>query len=174
MVKNLPASAGDVGDMSWSLGREDPLEEGMATHSRILDWRGPWTEEPGVVQSMGSQIVGRDWSDSACTYLYILFGQAFCFKCAFFSCWDSGWLFRELKGEVTTKGWRSWNHFSWNSLSVGKFKFIMLFFASDPVTVAWPCSKHLTCIGSCNLLENLVRQVLLSLFHRWEAESWKD
>ena len=40
-----------------SLGREDPLEEGMATHSNILAWRIPRTEEPGRVQSMGSQRV---------------------------------------------------------------------------------------------------------------------
>ena len=40
-----------------SLGREDPLEEGMATHSSILVWRIPWTEEPGGLQSMGSQRV---------------------------------------------------------------------------------------------------------------------
>ena len=38
-----------------SLGQEDPLEEGMATHSSILAWRIPWTEEPGELQSMGSQ-----------------------------------------------------------------------------------------------------------------------
>jgi len=37
------------------LGQEDPLEEGMATHSNILAWRIPWTEEPGGLQSMGSQ-----------------------------------------------------------------------------------------------------------------------
>ena len=43
-----------------SLGREDPLEEGMATHSSILAWRTPWTEEPGGLQSMGSQRVGHD------------------------------------------------------------------------------------------------------------------
>ena len=42
-----------------SLGREDPLEEGMATHSSILAWRIPWTEEPGGLQSMGSQRVRR-------------------------------------------------------------------------------------------------------------------
>ena len=41
-----------------SLGWEDPLEEGMATHSSILTWRIPWTEEPGGLQSMGSQRVG--------------------------------------------------------------------------------------------------------------------
>ena len=40
-----------------SLGQEDPLEEGMATHSSILAWRIPWTEEPGRLQSMGSQKV---------------------------------------------------------------------------------------------------------------------
>ena len=43
-----------------SLGREDPLEEGMATHSSILAWRVPWTEEPGGLQSMGSRRVRRD------------------------------------------------------------------------------------------------------------------
>ena len=44
-----------------SLGREDPLEKGMATHSSILAWRIPWTEEPGGLQSMGSQRVREDW-----------------------------------------------------------------------------------------------------------------
>ena len=59
MVKNLPASAGDIKDQVQSLGWEDPLEEGMATHSSILAWRIPWTEEPGGLQSMGSQRVGH-------------------------------------------------------------------------------------------------------------------
>ena len=43
-----------------SLGLEDPLEEGMATHSSILAWRIPWTEEPDGLQSMGSQRVRHD------------------------------------------------------------------------------------------------------------------
>ena len=42
------------------LGGEDPLEEGMATHSSILAWRIPWTEEPGGLPSMGSHRVGHD------------------------------------------------------------------------------------------------------------------
>ena len=42
------------------LGQEDPLEKGMATHSSILAWRIPWTEEPGGLQSMGLQRVGYD------------------------------------------------------------------------------------------------------------------
>ena len=56
MVKNPPAM-----QETWvqSLDREDPLEEGMATHSRILAWRIPWTEKPGGLQSMGSQRVGH-------------------------------------------------------------------------------------------------------------------
>ena len=43
-----------------SLGQEDPLEKEMAIHSSILDWRTPWTEEPGPLQSMGSRRVGHD------------------------------------------------------------------------------------------------------------------
>ena len=54
----------------WSLGQEDPLEEEMATHSSTLAWRIPWREEPGRLQSMGSQRVGRDWATSLYTILY--------------------------------------------------------------------------------------------------------
>ena len=53
MVRNPPASAGEMQVQSW--GQEDPLEEEMATHSSILAWETPWTEEPGGLQSMGSQ-----------------------------------------------------------------------------------------------------------------------
>ena len=56
-LKRLPAM-----QETWarSLGREDPLEKEMATDSSILAWRIPWTEEPGGLQSMGSQRVGHD------------------------------------------------------------------------------------------------------------------
>ena len=47
VVKNPPASAGAAGDMVWSLGQEDPLEQEMITHSSILAWIIPWTEESG-------------------------------------------------------------------------------------------------------------------------------
>ena len=43
-----------------SLGQEDPLEKGIATHSGIIAWRIPWTEEPGRLQAMGSQRVGHN------------------------------------------------------------------------------------------------------------------
>ena len=59
MVNNLPPMQES---WVWSLGQEDPLEKGMATHSSILAWRIPWTEEPGRLQSMGSQRVGHDWT----------------------------------------------------------------------------------------------------------------
>ena len=48
----------------WSLGLEDPLEKEMALHSSTLAWRIPWREEPGGLQSMGSQRVGHDWAMS--------------------------------------------------------------------------------------------------------------
>ena len=56
-VKNLPEM-----QETWvpSLDREDPLEKGMATHSSILAWKSPWTEETGGLQSMGLQKVGHD------------------------------------------------------------------------------------------------------------------
>ena len=54
MVKNLPAMQET---QIQALGQEDPLEKEMATHSRIPAWRIPWTEEPGGLQSMGSQRV---------------------------------------------------------------------------------------------------------------------
>ena len=67
MVENLPAM-----QETWvqSLGWEDPLEKDMATHSSILAWRIPWTEKPGVLQSMGSQRVGHDWVTHIFTFLF--------------------------------------------------------------------------------------------------------
>ena len=58
-VKNLPTM-----QETWvqSLAWEDSLEKGMATHSGIVAWRIPWTEEPGGVQSMGSQRVRHNWA----------------------------------------------------------------------------------------------------------------
>ena len=62
VVKNLPTVPKMQETQVQSLSWEDPLEEGMATHSSILAWRIPWTEEPGGLQSMGSQRVRHDWS----------------------------------------------------------------------------------------------------------------
>ena len=61
MVKRLPTM---WETWVWSLGWEDPLEKEMATHSSTFAWKIPWTEEPGRLQSMGSQRVGHDWATS--------------------------------------------------------------------------------------------------------------
>ena len=63
LVKNPAANPGDRTVLS--LDQEDPLEEGMATHISILAWRIQWTEEPGGLQSVGSQRVKHNWSDLA-------------------------------------------------------------------------------------------------------------
>ena len=69
MLKRLPTMR-----ETWvqSLGREDLLEKEMATHSSILAWKIPWTEEPGRLQSMGSQRVGHDWTTSLLREVRIL------------------------------------------------------------------------------------------------------
>ena len=55
MVKNLPANTGDIRDVGFTLGQNDPLKKEMAAHSSILARRFPWTEEPGGLQSIGLQ-----------------------------------------------------------------------------------------------------------------------
>ena len=68
VVKNLPANQET---RAWSLGQKDPLEKEMATHCSILAWQFPWTEEPGRLQSMGSQRIRHDWATKQ-QYTYTL------------------------------------------------------------------------------------------------------
>ena len=68
IVKRLPAMRET---QVQSLGWEDPLEKEMATHSSTLAWKIPRTEEPGRLQSMGSQRVGHDWVTSLSLSLYV-------------------------------------------------------------------------------------------------------
>ena len=72
VVKNLSANAEDTGDQVRSLGREDPLEKEMATHSSILAWEIPWAEEPGGLQTIGLQRFRNDW---AAEYTHTLIHQ---------------------------------------------------------------------------------------------------
>ena len=78
----------------WSLGWEDPLEKKMATHSRSLAWRIPWTEEPGRWQSLGSQRVGHDWAHRAymLTGMYGIYkgpsSQGYGFSCGHIWMWE--------------------------------------------------------------------------------------
>ena len=81
MVKN-PRAMQEIGVQS--LGRDDPLEKGLATLSSILAWRIPWTEEPGGLQSMGSQswtrlkrlsiplCLGDAWTSVVCVYIDVI------------------------------------------------------------------------------------------------------
>ena len=62
------ASVYNVGDPVWSLGWEVSLEKEMAIHSRTIAWKIPWIEEPGRLQSIGSQRVGHDWANSLITF----------------------------------------------------------------------------------------------------------
>ena len=64
-VKNLPVMQKN---QVQSLGQEDPLEKGMVTHSSLLAWRIPWTEEPGGLQSMGLQRIQTQLSMHACIH----------------------------------------------------------------------------------------------------------
>ena len=67
-VKNLPAIQEPQERHVWSLGWEDPLEEGIETYCSIPAWRIPWTEEPGGLASVGSQRVGHNWNNLPCTH----------------------------------------------------------------------------------------------------------
>ena len=60
LVKNLPAMQETQETWVWFLGQEDPLKEGMATHSSILGWRIPWTKKPDGLHSRGLQRVGHN------------------------------------------------------------------------------------------------------------------
>ena len=67
MIKKLPSM---LETWVWSLGQEDPLQKGMVSHSSILAWGIPWTEEPGGLQSMESQRVGHDWVTNIFTFSF--------------------------------------------------------------------------------------------------------
>ena len=69
VVKNLPANAGNTRDVGSIPESGRSLEEEMATHSSILFWRIPWTEDPGGLQPMGWQKVRHDGSNLACTHI---------------------------------------------------------------------------------------------------------
>ena len=107
VVKNPPA----MQEMqAQSLGGEDPLEEETATHSSILAWRIPWTEEPGGLQSMGSQRVKQDRSDGV--QEHTLRGRA---GRQVRSCCP-GFFGKPVMGTIQRKGWNS--HWGRRSLGV--------------------------------------------------------
>ena len=78
-IKNPPAVQETQESQVWSLAREDPLLEEMSTHSSVITWRIPWTEEPGRLQSIGSQRVGHYWSNLEHIHKWNL-GEGFMFR----------------------------------------------------------------------------------------------
>ena len=79
-VKNLPAML-DLKELwDWSLGQEDPLEEGMAIHFSILVWEIPWKGKPVGLQSMGSQRDGHNWSYLAWTHGMWKNAESYCWS----------------------------------------------------------------------------------------------
>ena len=109
-----------------SLGQEDPLEKEMATNSSTLAWRIPWTEEPGGLQSVGSQRVGHDWATS------LHFTSAFFIVQLSQLCITTG----------KTIAWARWNF-------VGKVTSLFFNMLSRLVIAFLPRSKHLL-IHGCN------------------------
>ena len=93
MIKNLPAIRET---RVLSLGQEDPLGKGMATHSSILAWRIPWTEEPGGLKSMGYRRAGHDWATNTETSLQFSWGGRLVSNLLVSSIWySSHCIFRE-------------------------------------------------------------------------------
>ena len=73
-VKNLPTM---LETLVQSVGQEDPLQKGMATHSSILAWRIPWPEEPGGPQSMGLQRAGQDLVTKPPPYVHFIYSSVY-------------------------------------------------------------------------------------------------
>ena len=75
LLKKPPANGGDIREVVRSPGQEDPLEEGMETHSSILAWRIPWTEKPGWLLSTGSQRVRHEWATNTTLCILVCVGE---------------------------------------------------------------------------------------------------
>ena len=75
----------------WFLGWEDPLEKGMETHSSILAWRIPWTEEPGGLRSIGSQRVRHDWATNTFAFWTVAQHAPLSMEFSRQECWSEYW-----------------------------------------------------------------------------------
>ena len=107
-----------------SLGWEDPLEKEMATHSSTIAWKIPWTEEPGRLQSMGSQRVGHDWATSlSLSYNHCPNIQENTISTCVFLLSSILWKRRQLFYFQVKE---QWGHF-WNFALEGPQTFVLLF-----------------------------------------------
>ena len=141
MVKNLTAR-----QETWvpSLGREDPLEKEIATHSSILAWRIPWTEEPGGLQSMGLQRVRHNWVTN--TY-YLCCHHALC---------ETG-----LWNKVILQGTQTSLLLFWKSRSNVKKCFVL-----ERAPQIGPCTQDLTHLGVSALFRaRVIKKTLTHASH---------
>ena len=154
VVKNLLASAGDIEMRAWSLGQEDHMGEGMATHSSIFAWRIPRTEETGGF--MGSQRVGLDWSGLACTHIPWLI--LFCHLVVILNI-EFHWISRNTP-ENSQAILRSY-HLIGNDARI-TVRITFLYFASNGSWVP----KHTTCYLP------IWKQHTLECEHLWQQSEW--
>ena len=113
------------------LGREDPLEKEMAIHSSTIAWKIPWTEEPGRLQSMGSQSVRHDWTTSLHITTWKKSGEFFMHYLLYLTCKLFSSLCLTKKGKKEKES-RDWKQEIWEGLLLEwlkKFLFIYLFLA---------------------------------------------
>ena len=138
MVKNLPSQARDAGD-SGSIpgsGRGIPSEEEMATHSRILAWKIPWTEEPHGLLSMGLQKVKHDWAtEHAHTGL----------RC----CSELGLLYLRCKGLVVPQLVGSSCTRDWTQVLILAGGFLITGPREKSLNVGWWALELVPCLGYC-------------------------
>ena len=87
----------------WSLGREDPLEKEVAIHSSTLAWKIPWTEEPGRLQSMGSQRVRHDWVTSLSPSGQLSVSSAFSFLALMINVWSYKIIWQNFQSKLRIK-----------------------------------------------------------------------
>ena len=141
--KKLTTRSGNRAIRVWSLGQEDPLEEGMETHSSILAWTGiPMTEEPGRLQSIGGQRVWHDWSDLAHTqahmHMYIS-----CRVC------ETYWKGNREEGDIKVLVWHLKHRAGWDHLKQEHSEKIKIVFQDSNI---WSEMKELK--FSCSVMSN--------------------
>ena len=136
-----------AGNQVWSLGQDDLLEKGMDTHSSILSWRIPWTEEPGGLQSMGSQRVEHDWAtelnwtDSSFQWYLTL--------CDPMDCITPGSSVHGILQERIlewvaipfSRGSSLPRGYTWVSCMAGRF--FTVWATREAQRLRWPCNRHL-------------------------------
>ena len=151
MVKDMPAMQQTRG---WSLDWEDPLEEDVATHSSLLAWRIPWTEEPGRLQSTGLQRVGHDWVTDTFTSLCLIFS----FRSSACFCYTVIWaLLSALPIHRLIPHGDLWTQFPfsrWGNWGLERF---------DILPQIWQMCARVTRYSALQLLEHITDAQLLGL-----------